>query len=450
MMPRFHRALLFLPLLLVCGTATAQTVRFKTNLGDIDVALLPANAPQTVANFLKYMNRGSYNSSVIHRSVRGFVIQGGGYQFKDGNLPKIPQDPAVRNEYAVSNIRGTIAMAKLGNDPNSATSEWFFSLSDNSSNLNNTNGGFTVFGRITNTAGLANMDRIAAVPIPGIIAAFPEMPLINYRGGNITEANLVVIQSISILGDPPAITSGGVVTASSFGGATVAAIGSYLEIYGTNLAGDTSRTWTADDFRNGVAPTTLDEVGVTVNGVPAYVYFVSKNQVNVQVPSGVPTSGFVPVVIAYKGQASGSVTLQLKAVAAGLLAPAAFKVEDKQYAAAQHANLSFVSNGNIPGVGAAPALPGETLTFYGTGFGSVTPATLAGRIVTGLAPITNSLEFKIGGITSQVQYAGLAPGLVGLYQLNVTVPAAVASGDQPVEVTVGDELISQKLFLSVK
>ena len=165
MMLRFNRALLFLPLLLVCGTATAQTVRFKTNLGDIDVAMLPANAPQTVANFLKYMNRGSYNSSVIHRSVPGFVIQGGGYQFNNGNLPKILQDPAVRNEYAVSNIRGTIAMAKLGNDANSATTEWFFNLSDNSSNLNNTNGGFTVFGRITNTAGLAIMDRIAAVPL---------------------------------------------------------------------------------------------------------------------------------------------------------------------------------------------------------------------------------------------------------------------------------------------
>ena len=194
MMPRFNRVLLILPLLLVCGTATAQTVRFKTNLGDIDVALLPANAQQTVANFLKYMNRGSYNSSVIHRSVRGFIIQGGGYKFENGNLPPIPQDPPVRNEYAVSNIRGTIAMAKLGNDPNSATNQWFFNLSDNSSNLNNTNGGFTVFGRITNTVGLAVMDRIAAVPITGRILALPEMPLINYNAGNPIDGHAHFIQ----------------------------------------------------------------------------------------------------------------------------------------------------------------------------------------------------------------------------------------------------------------
>ena len=86
-------------------------------------------------------------------------------------------------------------------------------------------------------------------------------------------------------------------------------------------------------------------------------------------------------------------SFQLKAVVAGLLAPAAFKVEDKQYAVAVHASTgAYVSNGSIPDVAAAPAVPGETLTFYGTGFGPVTPAVLAGRVVTGLASITNSSE----------------------------------------------------------
>jgi cyclophilin family peptidyl-prolyl cis-trans isomerase len=141
-------------------TALAQTVRFQTNLGDIDVTLLTDSAPATVANFLKYVNRGSFSNSFFHRSVPGFVIQGGGFQF-DTSPKEIPADPPVRNEFRVSNTRGTLAMAKLGNDPNSATTQWFFSLANNASILNFQNGGFTVFGRIANAAGLAVMDRIA-------------------------------------------------------------------------------------------------------------------------------------------------------------------------------------------------------------------------------------------------------------------------------------------------
>ncbi len=455
-MLRFPFAISFLlPAVLLCQIGSAQTVRFHTNLGDIDVAMLP-DRPLSVANFLNYMKRGAYDNSVFHRSVKGFIIQGGGFTFKGGNLPNIPQDAAVRNEPGVSNIRGTIAMAKLGSDANSATNQWFFNLADNSSNLNNQNGGFTVFGRITNTAGLAIMDKIAAVPVPSpaiLASPFDAMPLINYRGGSITEANLVLVLSMFILGDPPTITSGGVVTASSFGGANVGTAGSFLEIYGTNLAGDISRTWADADFKSGVAPTTLDEVTATVNGIPAFVYYVSKNQVNIQVPTGVPTSGFVPVVVSYRGQASGSSTFQLKSTAAGLLAPPTFKVGDIQYAVAIHATGGkYVSNGNIPNVDAAPAVPGETLTFYGTGFGPVTPSTtvVAGKVVTGLAPITNTLEFKIGGISSTVLYAGLVPGLVGVYQFNVTVPTAVDSGDQPIEVTLNSDVIAQKLFVALK
>ena len=124
----------------------------------------------------------------------------------NGNLPAIPQDAAVINEPLISNARGTLAMAKLGNNPNSATKEWFFNLADNSTSLNKVNGGFTVFGRVTNDAGLAVMDRIAALPIPGIIAAFPEIPLMNYRGGIVTEANLVLILSIKTLANPGPVT----------------------------------------------------------------------------------------------------------------------------------------------------------------------------------------------------------------------------------------------------
>src|SRR5579864_3581497 len=83
-----------------------QTVRFETNLGNIDVQLLPNDAPKTVANFLVYLEANDYAGSFIHRSVPGFVFQGGGYQWSDTNGPvAIAQKAPVVNEFKVSNTR---------------------------------------------------------------------------------------------------------------------------------------------------------------------------------------------------------------------------------------------------------------------------------------------------------------------------------------------------------
>ena len=71
---------------LLCRSAAAQTVRFQTNMGNIDVVLLPESAPLTVANFLNYVNRGAYDNSFFHRSVPGFIVQGGGFTFGSGGV----------------------------------------------------------------------------------------------------------------------------------------------------------------------------------------------------------------------------------------------------------------------------------------------------------------------------------------------------------------------------
>lgn len=102
-----------------------------------------AGAPLTVQNFRNYVNDGDYTNSIIHRSMPGFVVQGGGFTV-DGlanvlaqtpssgaaGVSVIPTDPPVANEFSLdrSNLRGTIAMAKRGSDPNSATNQWFFNL----------------------------------------------------------------------------------------------------------------------------------------------------------------------------------------------------------------------------------------------------------------------------------------------------------------------------------
>lgn len=439
--------------LLLPASLWCQTVRFHTTQGDIDVNLLPNAAPKTVANFLNYVNKGAYANSIFHRSVPGFIIQGGGFQLVNHTVTATPADAPVVNEFSVSNTRGTLAMAKTS-DPNSATNEWFFNESDsNASSLDNPNnsGGFTVFGRIANAAGLAVMDTIAGLQVYNAGAPFDSLPLTNYGGGTIQDANFVLVTSITVLSPSPVISAGGVISASEFGAFTSAAAGSYIEIYGTNLAG-TTRQWAGSDFTNGAAPTALDNVSVTVNGVAAYVYAVSATQVNVQVPSGVPSSGQVPVVVTYQGQPSASVMLTMQPTAAGLLAPRAFLVNGKQYVYAAHANGAIVSNGSIAGVPAAPAVPGETLVFYGLGFGPVNEsgASIAGAIASGQTTLSASVKFAFGASAGQILYAGLAPGYVGLYQFNVKVPADAPTGDVPLVVTVGGTADPQALFLPVQ
>jgi uncharacterized protein (TIGR03437 family) len=441
-----------LPGTIWCQSTATTLVRFQTNLGDIDVNLLPSSAPKTVANFLNYVNRGAYSGSIIHRSVKGFIIQGGGFKLVNHDLAAIPEDPTVPNEFSVSNTRGTIAMAKLGNDPNSATNQWFFNLANNGSNLDVTNGGFTVFGRIANQAGLAVMDKIAAVPTYSVSAFYTDLPLQNYIGGAIQDSNFVVVNAITVVDTTPAISDNGIITASTFGGSAAAAGGSFIEIYGKNLAG-TTRQWGAADFVNGNAPTALDGVSVTVNSRPAYVYFVSTGQVNVQIPSDVPSGGPVPVVVSYKGLNSAPVMLAINPVQGGLFAPASFKVGEKQYIAAVHpGNGSFVSNGTIPNVPAAPAAPGETIIFYGIGFGPVSPSStpIAGQFAQGQSSISAPMQFKFGDLDGTVAYAGLAPGSVGLYQFNVTVPKNAPNGDLKLGVTVAGAPVEQTLYISVQ
>ncbi len=440
--------------ILCAQTAPPPIVRFHTNLGDIDVRMIPESAPKNVANFLKYVSKGAYNNSIIHRAIPNFAIQGGGFQLIDHNRVAIPADAAVINEYSLSNLRGTLAMALSSGDKNSATTQWFFNLGSNTGLNATTNGDgpYTVFGRINSSDGLTVMNKIGAVSVSSFLASpFDQLPLQNYVSGDILDSNYVQVFSVYVL-PPPAVTPNGVVSASSFGGSTSIAPGSFIEIYGTNLA-ETTRGWATADFINGNAPVSLDGVIVAVDGKQAFVNYVSPNQVNVQVPAGISTSGSVQVLVNFKNQSSAAVKVNVSPLSPGLLAPASFKVGDKQYVAAVHAATgAFVSGGNIPSVPAAPAAPGETLIFYGVGFGPVNESgvPVAGKVVDGFTTLTASASFKFGDAPGQMMFAGLAPGLVGVYQFNVVVPASVADGDVPLNVTVNGDALAQPLFVAVK
>lgn len=168
-------------------------VHVSTSLGDFTLELYPDSAPNTVKNFLNYVKSGSYQNALFHRSVPGFVIQTGG--FSSTGVP-IPTNPPVVNEYNQSNLRGTVAMAKVADDPNSATNQWFVNLNDNSANLDAQNGGFTVFARVLDP-GMAVVDAIAALAPYNLGGAFESIPLRDIASGQdtITGANLVLVTS---------------------------------------------------------------------------------------------------------------------------------------------------------------------------------------------------------------------------------------------------------------
>ena len=143
------------------GHAWAGTVvRIDTNLGPIDVELFDDAAPLTVNNFLNYAATGRFQNTIFHRAVRDFIAQSGAFTTDYGIRAT---DLPVKNEVNHTNIRGTIAMAKRPDNPDSATNQWFINLSDdNASNLDNQNEGFTVFGKVISGMNIA--DAIASAP----------------------------------------------------------------------------------------------------------------------------------------------------------------------------------------------------------------------------------------------------------------------------------------------
>lgn len=190
--------------------AQTQIVRFTTSLGIIDVRMFD-DRPITVKNFLTYANAGDWDNTFFHRSAQledrtPFVIQGGGFN-ADQFLSSILSRGSIQNEPGRSNVRGTIAMAKLGGDPNSATNQWFFNVNDNSGNLDSQNGGFTVFGEIIDQAGLDVMDDIAALATIDASrqgSAFNEVPVLDTDevvNGEVTPDDLVRISRIALLVD---------------------------------------------------------------------------------------------------------------------------------------------------------------------------------------------------------------------------------------------------------
>ena len=187
------------------ASADPLVARFESNMGDLDVLLDPIAAPRSVDNFSAYANRGAYDVTIIHRSTTYNrldiqIVQGGGFELVGNTLPPIPSDPPIPLEAGRANALGTLAMARTS-DPDSATSQWFFNVTDNPGLDFN----YAVFGSVLG-AGQNVIEAIGAVPVyDASIALGPVYGQLPLLADSTSIDSLVLINKIRV--EPFTITS---------------------------------------------------------------------------------------------------------------------------------------------------------------------------------------------------------------------------------------------------
>ena len=262
----------------------------------------------------------------------------------------------------------------------------------------------------------------------------------------VADTSNVKIRKISPPALPAIRTANPVLT--SFLGNVGFSSNTYVEIYGANFS-TTSRLWAGSDFNGSNAPTSLDGVSVTVNGKPAFVYYISPGQININTPDDTATG---PVAIQVKGPLGSSnvVMANRSSLSPTLQSVPQFNIGGKQYVVALTPDFStFIGRvGMIQGVAFTPAKPGDVISIYALGCGPTSPPTQAGVIAAQASALALPYQLTIGGVAAPVSFAGMVGGSIGLYQLNVTIPF-VPAGDQSIELTVNGVSNNQNLFIVI-
>ncbi|MBZ5619542.1 MAG: S8 family serine peptidase [Acidobacteriia bacterium] len=224
----------------------------------------------------------------------------------------------------------------------------------------------------------------------------------------------------------PVITPNRVVDAASFQVGQGLAPGSYITIFGTALADATQVESTSS------LPVALSDVSVSFDGgglsLPGHIHFVSPGQINVQIPWEFQGQSSVAMKVTVSALPSSVYTVPLATYSPGVLE---YNDNGHQSAVAQDISFNLISQAN-------PAQRGKTIQVYMNGLGPVTnqPASGEPSPAQPLASTTVVPTATIGGLPAQVSFSGLTPGSVGLYQVNVTVPGAAPTGNQPLAISV--------------
>jgi uncharacterized protein (TIGR03437 family) len=260
----------------------------------------------------------------------------------------------------------------------------------------------------------------------------------NNTGDHIYTANYTLAPGAA--GPAPAISQNAVVNGASFQPGIVP--GSWVTLTGTNLAPTTDRWDNA--IVNGNLPTSLDGVSVSIGGKPAYVYFISPEQINVLAPD--VGLGSMPVTVTTSGGTSPAVTATAQQVQ-----PAFFLWVGKYTVATRQDFSLAVKDGTFAPTKTVAAKPGDVIILWGTGFGPTSPAVAPGiqvpadKTYSTASPVT----VKINGVSAQVFGTALASGFAGLYQVAIQVPANAPDGDLPIMATVNGADSPNGVFLTV-
>jgi uncharacterized protein (TIGR03437 family) len=307
---------------------------------------------------------------------------------------------------------------------------------------------FVSHGSAGNTTGRFEFDWTAPATDVGPVRIYVAANAANGNGQDtgdrIYTANATLTPAAATSNRPTITPTGGVVNGASFASGIVA--GSWTTLFGSNLAA-ALKTWDGLIDAAGNFPTAIDNIRVTIDGLPAFMNFVSANQINVQAPA-LTRTGMVPVVVTTPAGASEPVMVNAVRESLGLFLftqtapkyPAAVRATDGRFIAPP---------GLFPGVTTEPAKPGDVILLFGTGFGPTTPAVTPGRVFSGAAPLTDasSLQVRIGGMSVTPSFAGLSGS--GLYQFNVTVPN-LPDGDHRIEMLLNGQQIQADVQLSVR
>ena len=229
---------------------------------------------------------------------------------------------------------------------------------------------------------------------------------------------------------------------NAFGNIPNVAANTWFIIKGEKLApaGDT-RTWQASDFANNQLPTTLDGVSVTINGVNAFVYYISPTQINVLTPPNLPT-GLAQIRVTNAGVQSAAAT-----VVSAAISPTFFEFGAGPYVTAVHADGSLLGPTTLyPGY-TTPARAGETVLLFANGFGPTSSAVVSGSEQQG-GNLATAPVVTIGGIQAAVQFAGLISP--GLYQFNVVVPDNIPSGDNSIVASYNGSTTQPGVMINVQ
>jgi uncharacterized protein (TIGR03437 family) len=244
----------------------------------------------------------------------------------------------------------------------------------------------------------------------------------------------------------PVIEPGGV--SPIYSSSTTIEPGSWVWIFGSNFS-QTTRSWnSATEIVNGKLPTSLDGVRVSIDNKPAYVYYISPGQINVQAPDDT-TTGPVSVVVTNLAGTGNAVTVTL-----GSAGPSFFTYGDQYALGVIPSSTGVYGPGLYDLLGPSgrysfntrPAKVGEVVSLYGTGFGATNPPTPAGVVISPPYGQTSLVTVSIGGVSQTVNAYVTA---AGEWQINATIPS-VPSGDQPLQATVGVLQTLGRVFISVQ